>query len=956
MKAGKSGSPWQKFVAEMLIVTFVLLFTGCGSSNQEAFLSGSETVGTNGYFLGRTLLEDYAPGARVLITDPQNRTLYELTSDEAGFFEGNGPLPLDFRITVTKRRSSLNQGEVDDVQYVREVRGGYDGLTLYVNPLTTLVSRLHTQHGLSVEEAESRVKSAFSIRTDFSLDWITNSGTTPFSPARFQRLADRQGGRREIYRRLAEIIAGGEFSPILILPDEDPYDGEELQNLTEQLAEQEVAEEAAEEASEALGSTLLKTIGADVFADAVSLVDASIFGAVTQSLGLNLGTSGALNAISEQLDEVLFQLTTLSQEIGALGDSITYQADRNAIEDQLTNIFILNQNLADVLNGANNQTVQKVTADITSLSIDQDVAKITDYLLGLNQTDNIVISYAKYLGSSQLKQSDDELDAFLGYPVRFNDQTRKLENQLQFLLGHLTLAGNLYAENYHVQLPFSIDQSGRPSVVDTIDRIAATMQQAKSQVPDQLSDDSLLWDVPKNLMWEANFFPKKTYDDAVNFARSYQVGGYSEFRLPTQSELEDLLNHRIAPILPGSEINGDVSDNSFRNAFLSYGFDLTHYGEQTYVNSSLFVGGNTDYQGQAFFNQDSSTGITTNNVYQWYGVSGVPTTTDYSTQKNSYTYGSQSTFLLVRTTGQTTGSSEGLGRVSPFGYAQLADNAKMQVYYNPLTRHLSAFTQLEVNGVLYGQASTQQGASEVTTRCHWTSSNPEIATVSTVPGGILNDGNHEVEFDGETTPIPGIPADKSYVGPGPMGKVTWHPPLPGSAPAPRQVTFTATYWGEASGDTGTQGLTASTGSIMIDVPQLDFAEITSVQVQPGNQYIDLTIAPGTGVATFYYAAVFYRDGRVTAPDFAPASNTPSSQLPRFALRDSQGYLILSRAQGGGFISSRLNELVLYNTLPPGQYTIETYPPNATIPQTIKPGTSKDVSLGVATLHIDNVVR
>lgn len=62
-----------------------------------------------------------------------------------------------------------------------------------------------------------------------------------------------------------------------------------------------------------------------------------------------------------------------------------------------------------------------------------------------------------------------------------------------------------------------------------------------------------------------------------------------------------------------------------------------------------------------------------------------------------------------------------------------------------------------------------------------------------------------------------------------------------------------------------------------------------------------------------YATTFYQDGQFH--DVTSLAGTT------YSLLDSLGNLINSQSQGGGFIDSQKNRLLIYNTAIPGKYTI-----------------------------------
>lgn len=844
------------------------MVTGCGSAPNTSPLSGGGSGGpsgpTSGFFLGRVLLEDFVGNAEVNITDLNGNLLYQLKTNNAGLFHAEGELPKDFTVTATRPG--------DNMVVRREVRGGYDGLTMYINPLSTLTSLYMQDHGADLATAQRAVADYFFLPRGYSFDWVTNAQASPFSPSRFYQLAQQNGGNRAFYLSTAAKI-GSQPGTIVLA---------------------EVASSTAQD--------LVKTIAGDVLGDTVSLVDAGIFGAITQALGLNLGTTGALKAISEQLDQVLEDISQIEQTLSLNNVNATYNADRNAINPDLNNIKDTNSTIVDTVNGLN--SVSSLTTTITSLVITNNVANISDYLLGRNNVDNIIFTYAQ-VQSATMGISATDYGKFQGYPVRFNSLTSKLQQQLKSYLETLALAANLYAEIAHVQIPIA---PGLRNAAQQLDGLSATAIQAGAQVPGQFSSDQVLCDLENGLMWYSSFLPQSNYYTAQNTAKNFQEGGFTDWRLASRSEMENFIQSRI-----GATVTDQDSDSQWESAFDLFGFNLTNYGQQTFTGTVFR--NNTDKQGQSFYDFSTNSGVQSGDTYQWQGVSSNPATATYGSESTS---DNQSTFILVRT---YAGTSEAEGVGNPFAYGQLGSS---ELTMTATGNQLKAEAALDAKGVTTPLL-------DVTSRCFWTSSNNSMATVSSFIGNDLETGS--------LTNIPANPPG-TYAGPGPIGSVTWHPPLDGSAPT--SVTFTGTFWAGAKGGSSGNaplGLSSIDGTITLNPPTGLVAVPTSNQILPYNQLVDLSTTPSTGVSMMFYATTFYQDGQL----FAPAVDGTGDIV--FTLLDSQNNVINGQAQGGGFITQAPNELILYPALAAGNYTVRATYKNP----------AGNTMTGTAPLRINNIV-
>ena len=116
------------------------------------------------------------------------------------------------------------------------------------------------------------MRERFGLPSGYNFDWVTNALSQPFRPSQFYAQAAQFGGVEAYFQH---ILGGGQ----LILAE----DGN-------------------------LFVSLAKTVASGVLGDAISLVDAGALGFVDQLFGLRIGTSGALQAIAAQLDQVLTEL------------------------------------------------------------------------------------------------------------------------------------------------------------------------------------------------------------------------------------------------------------------------------------------------------------------------------------------------------------------------------------------------------------------------------------------------------------------------------------------------------------------------------------------------------------------------------------------------------------------------------------------------------------------------
>jgi hypothetical protein len=866
----------------MFLLALALVVSGCGSDSQDFVATGDAGVRPGAdpnYFLGRVLLEGPVNGANVVIADLEGNVLHTLTSDGFGCFWGYAQLPTDFRITVSRAGDSM--------VYAREIRGGYDRRTMYVNPLTTLASLIMENEDLSLAESEQRIRRYFYMPEGYPFDWVENYSDSPFVPARFQELASQSGDLEQFYQQVASQAAADVQGRILVL----------------------------ESAESSLFANVTKTVVGDIFGDAVSVADSGIFGRVTQALGINIGTSDAINAVSEQLDQVLEDLDTLSANIASDSTASNYHLSLDSVQDSLDDLENRVKDIVDVaLDVQGNIGLSTLIGNVTTLDIDDDVSLVLDYMLGQNSQSVLAFQYAQDLSLNQgYGLTSTETSGYLGVPLRQQSLGNQLQSQQAWLVGHLTAAAELYAETANMQIPVA---AALRDADQKINSLAAAAQQARAQVPSSLPSNNII-DMTTGLQWCTWFQSQRDWYDANNFALAYQQGGYYGWRLATRDEMDDFVQNRV-----GLLVSDQDNDSDWLSAWDKMAADTTYYGDQTYVNTTPFVNDNTDYQGQSFFQYyyDSLNGG--QNVYQWYGVNSNPATSLYS---DDYLYnyqgappetiGSLSTFIICRDISNIKDAGD------PFAMGQLSGTT---LTVTASGNQLNAKGSLAVNG---GTAISV----DVTSRCYWESNNATAASVSAFPGNDLENGS-----------IPNIPANPAgtYSGPGPIGQINWHPSLDGT-PLP-QVTFTANFWAPESGSG--LGLSEATGTVVVSPPSGLVPVPTSAQVLPHNADQNLAnVGQGGSVTLSYYVTTFYKDGQLFEPTLSDQSNPNEVE---FQLISPSGQLIDSPAEGGGFIESEPNALQLFPSLPPGDYTVQvTY-------QTPVGGPNQQIT-GTTQLHIDN---
>lgn len=871
-KTSTSRWPIQR-AQHFLVAILILLASGgvvSGCDDSQDFVASNPGAGRqadDGFFMGRVLLEDFAAGDQVVISDLNGNQLFSLTTANNGVFYSYGMLPQDFRITAVR---------ANGVVHSREVRGGYDGNTMYVNPLTTLASRLmQATPGLSLADAEERVRARFSVPPGFPFDWITNSEASPFRPAVFLAEATQNGGVEAYYEAITEQLQAA------------------------------VAGQSVSESLSQAGSDLVTTIAGNLLGDTVSVIDSGAFGAVTQFFGLNLGTTGAINAVSMQLDQVLTDLQSLEGSLNVTSIEGQYNMDLGFLMDSINNA----KNFSNaIIDAAANGDTSGLTFS-TLLQAENDIDTVQNYLVG-TQADNIIFTYAQYLLNAKnlMNLSSSDLALYQSYPVRVNSNTANLQQNLGLYLGSLSLLLNNRAELAHASV----------SPADQLDAALVDFQeasgvafQANAQVPPPLASDKILLDMERGEMWSLYFQPEANYYDAQNIADGWQEGGYDDWGLSSRDAIDGFAQTRI-----GNAKTTDDNDG-WETGFNRFGFDTTNYGKQKYQGGTG-IGGNTNVQGQTFYDINTNSGdFSSNDVYQWSGVNFLPATAYYPPTVGETDF--LSTYLIQRVYASPNDEGQRLYG-DPFAYATLPSSGSLSVTVSG--NQLSAKTPLDAKGVT-------TPAVDVTKRTFWTAtgSNASTATVSNSTGTMLNS-----------------------IGPdlGPSGQITWHPPINGDALTP--VTFEGKLWGPTYGGGGGQGpqaVASMTGSIVVTPPSGLKPNATSLQVVPFDfalstmtNEVDLSSQGPTQAYRFdVYGTTFYQDGQF--------HDVTSAAGISYAFLDPKGNVLASQAAGGGFIDSDPSRLLLYKALPAGTYTIRL--------QYTTPAPYNQALTGTIPLIVNNVV-
>jgi hypothetical protein len=554
----------------------VLFFFGQGCGTSESYVAGA--TGPQAIVCaGRVGVGTPVGGATVVAQTLEGRELARTTTADTGNFVFRGITEQRFRVVADSDRFALAlAAEVDN--------SSGDERFVVLNIPTTVVSRfLQSNPGETLDSAEQRFRSLAGIVNDLNLGYgIEESVRCPFSHLSFFRNAEAAGGVESFIENLvAEMGASNQAVQFFfgarfqITPEDLSHD---FTQLTPELASAMRSLQGDRTLVLGVTTTLAKDVLGFVGEEAASSVlDAGIDTGWTkfaEQVGLNFGTTVALDNIEEELGQVIDQLTDIENEISAS----EYLDDMNALADEIAFIEALSSD------GSGIAEPYGVTAALTSYEGSVPGGQPSDEPLAPTNTVNSFIGSLLGFGMAQAlteiadKQVDmntlwreNKVDAIINttvspqhgdFPVRSNYWLEIALGNFNYYATYQRVAANwlVEVERQNNQLGDSVN-----SVLPTLQSVAAALRQQRSQFPAYQVSDDLLVDLNAGLIWSLQAQGPMTYDDAVSYAASYTVEGTGPsgqtlkvggFRLPTFEEYR-FLNDR-ARYCKGDIPSGDT--------------------------------------------------------------------------------------------------------------------------------------------------------------------------------------------------------------------------------------------------------------------------------------------------------------------------------------------------------------------------------------------------------------
>lgn len=779
-----------------LVLTAVL--AGCGSDTVSVAPAPQPTLS------GKVFL-DTARSGTIRLLDAGGQELSRAPVDATGTFFLT-PDPHGARLVAT-----LDSGE----QVERSLdQPGYAWLNV-PSHLTSLYAAAHPE-----ADAEAAVLAGLSIPAGTSTNGLSSYAGSPFSHVRFLAEARGAGGFEQFSRRVADRIGRGEKLS---------FAGPERSSARQLLFRPREEIRAAG----AVGS-VFGFIGSQVGGDIITLGTNDLLGMVSSALGLNLGTSNKLNAISQQLNQVLSELNALQASLTLGNTTQSYRANQTAMNSTLRGIQNITVSVtqaaaaAGVANSSssvfNHGPIVPVTGSATNRTaalqtLQESAGNVSQYLVSAEQSANQITLYNQLaletLNLSGVVSSTESAETF-NYPIRQDLWT------VGAVGAAISLQANLdYYSNWVVQALVGLAEFGQASAVvplplnDTgvapsgpLDQSRQavianqlSIMQAQQYVPAPLGYSCVFVDVPNGLMWYTACFGAGSLSQAQGDAEGLTVGpwgpapapsvdqgtytsGYGPtggWRLPTYAEYLTLWNRSSKTLYSSTPGIG----------LPALGFSVPS-GSQTISTSHVYgnpmpIGGQNNYEYLGF---------------EW--TKGELGSSGTSSPGPNYTW-----FYVRRIPDYTSGDTPTLAHTA---YGYLPDGLQFLGDFNSSTGQFSQQNgQLELAGNVNGQGSH----SNLSQRAVWTLANPQTADI---------------------TPL------------GSEVQVNWH--------GTGNATLTASVQGYVPGQSGLQTKTI-TQSFLSPLTGPD--AFTSIQITP--YQVAYAAPPRAGDSMLYFLTGFTQGGR-----------------------------------------------------------------------------------------------
>lgn len=512
--------------------------------------------------VAKLYLGSFTGNSTIIIQGLDGTQLATAQTNSAGVaFFHNFTVPSDFR--------ALARPQGSNVEFAAELRGfDQTNRQAVINVPTTLVSRYLKAHpGVSLTEAETRIRRALLVPENLMLDIGVGEATNGFfSHIDFFRKASAQGGFEAFMSRVLD-RAGSEAFTLEATDLDGPITGlgdarlDAIANTARQKMRAQIRPrpdsvarvsskgELTAQDDGGLAANLLLGVGTGIGGNLITAGANAVVGWAANQMGLNYGTQGQLEQIQKTLNGVSNQVNDIQKEISTANVVAAVQT----ADAQVVNITSATTQLVRQITNTSAITNQPFTPSPTLSSLVGYLTNTSWSQTSTNLNAALVSTSGALLGVQSLTINDqlglDNPSRVQYYPMRTNHVLYSLLQLYSYYSQQQCLMLNLWSESIH---NYSIVGNPVAAIFNNVAGIASAVGNLKTQRQMQgllTSQWAPIIDYENAIMWCENMGAPTTYDEAVSDVSSvsYQLilpdGSsvvYDDWRLPNYGEYVSL--------------------------------------------------------------------------------------------------------------------------------------------------------------------------------------------------------------------------------------------------------------------------------------------------------------------------------------------------------------------------------------------------------------------------------
>ena len=550
-----------------LLCLLAAAVSGCGSDSDSFVVTNNAGPQPPSAMVARLYVGGDVANATLRVEDTAGQVLATGTTNRNGmaYFE-NVVAPPDIRVIASVPGFS---------QELRAELRGFDQSKSQarVSLLSTLVSSLmQSNPGLSLSEAESRIKQAMSIPDGVNINIGLDEPNPVYSDIALLRAAGANGGWTSYSQSVLDQAEAGSGRRYQLSIDQldRPLLGLEsgLASVAEasrlrlqkrlripdatsaDLATRHTPSISLIAGPASLGGQFLLGIGTGVGGNVATAGINAVFGWAANQMGLNYGTGG-------QLDEIEGELTNLTNLVTGLVTTINDTNLNNQVTDAknlLAGVRTANTSMLTNLGTANitNQPFSPppnfatLVSDINAVDYATTLSEVSNYLVGSTE----IIKLGQSILLNQITGIDGP-SSMQNFPWRTNHLLDQLDPLYTDFAGQQTMALNLYAEQAHNYLLNPNPVTGVANMLPNFASAVSNLKTQRQQLPFYMSQWGPIVDYENGIMWMEFVYDPTTFASANSAAGSYAIQlvlpdgstvTYDDWRLPTFGEYTSLQN------------------------------------------------------------------------------------------------------------------------------------------------------------------------------------------------------------------------------------------------------------------------------------------------------------------------------------------------------------------------------------------------------------------------------